>query len=142
MDSNQLNEFLQIPLHATVGTTRADGSPQLSPVWYIYENGLFYISITKNTAKYRNLQRDPRISLCIDGGREDLRTVMVSGTVEIIEKGDPRQRPIQGRLIQHYIADPTAAKQYAEESADWESILLIVTPWKVITQNFQESSKS
>lgn len=142
MDVNQLHEFLQIPLHAILGATRADGPPQLTPVWYIYENGLFYIGITKNSAKYRNLQRDPRISLCIDGGREDLRTVMVSGTVEIIEKGDPRQQPIRGRLIQRYIADPTVAKQYAEESADWESILLIVTPRKVITQNFQEFGKS
>ena len=129
-----------MPLHAIAATTRADGSAQLSPVWYIYENGHFYIGITKDSAKYRNLLRDSRISLCVDGGREDLRTVMVCGAVEIIEKADPRQQSMRWRLIQHYIADPTVAKHYAEESADWESILLIVTPHKVITQNFSEPS--
>ena len=142
MSSTQLNEFLQSPRHAIAGTNRTDGPPQLSPVWYIYEDapfpkgGLFYVGITKDTAKYRNLQRDPQISLCIDGGREDTRCVIVQGTVEIVEKTDPRQQAMRWRIIQHYIADPDAAKRYAEESKDWETVLLIVTPQKMITQNF------
>lgn len=136
LGQDEMKQFLQKPLNATVGTNRRDGPPQLSPVWYLYEEGLFYIGITRGTAKYHNLRRDPRISICIDGGRSDNRTVMVSGTVTMLEKNDPQQQEMRHRLIWHYMANEDAAREYEEMSKDWESILLVVTPEKIITQNF------
>lgn len=136
MNQAEIDSFLQQPRHAVVGTISRDGAPQLSPVWYIYEEGCFYIGITSDTAKYRNLRRDPRISLCIDGGREDVRTVMVAGTVELYEKTHPLQVAMRWRLITHYIADPEEARRYAESSKDWDAVLVVVTPDKLITQNF------
>lgn len=136
MVQSQADSFLEQPLHAIVGTIGRDGAPQLSPVWYIYEEGRFYIGITSDTAKYRNLRRDPRISLCIDGGREDVRTVMVTGTVELYEKAHPLQASMRWRLISHYIADVEDARRYAESSKDWDAVLVVVTPDKLITQNF------
>lgn len=138
MNQTEIDDFLHAPRHAIVGTIGRDGAPQLSPVWYIYEEGRFYIGITADTAKYRNLRRDPRISLCIDGGREDVRTVMVTGTAELYEKAHPLQAPMRWRLISHYIADPAEARRYADSSQDWEAVLIVVTPNKMITQNFKE----
>lgn len=136
MNQAEIDSFLQQPRHAVVGTISRDGAPQLSPVWYIYEEGCFYIGITSDTAKYRNLRRDPRISLCIDGGREDVRTVMVAGRAELYEKTHPLQVAMRWRLITHYIADPEEARRYAESSKDWDAVLVVVTPDKLITQNF------
>lgn len=136
MVQREADSFLEQPLHAVVGTVGRDGAPQLSPVWYIYEEGCFYIGITSDTAKYRNLRRDPRISLCIDGGREDVRTVMVAGRAELYEKTHPLQVAMRWRLITHYIADPEEARRYAESSKDWDAVLVVVTPDKLITQNF------
>lgn len=136
MNQTEIDHFLQAPRHAIVGTIGRDGAPQLSPVWYIYEEGRFYIGITSETAKYRNLRRDPRISLCIDGGREDVRTVMIYGTAELYGKSDPLQSAMRWRLITHYIADPEEAKRYAAASQDWDAVLIVVTPTKIITQNF------
>ena len=59
-----------------LGVNRGDEPPHLSPVWYLYAEGVFTISIAATTVKYRLLQRDPRVSLCIDGGYPDYRTVM------------------------------------------------------------------
>jgi len=132
----EIDSFLQEPRHAIVGTIGRDGAPQLSPVWYIYEEGRFYIGITRDTAKYRNLHRDQRISLCIDGGRADVRTVMVRGTAELYNKEHPLQTTMRWRLISHYIADPTEARRYAESSRDWDAVLVVVTPQKIIIQNF------
>lgn len=137
MNQPEIDAFLQAPRHAIVGTIGRDGAPQLSPVWYIYENGRFYIGITSDTAKYRNLRRDPRISLCIDGGREDVRTVMVNGVAELYSKEDPLQAAMRWRLITHYIADPDEARRYAESSQDWDAVLIVVMPSKVLTQNFK-----
>lgn len=136
MSPSEIDDFLQEARHAIVGTVGRDGTPQLSPVWYIYENGRFYIGITSGTAKYRNLRRDSRISLCIDGGREDVRTVIVTGTAELYEKTHPLQVSMRWRLISHYIADAEEARRYAESSRDWDAVLVVVTPQKIITQNF------
>lgn len=136
LNQAEIDHFLQAPRHAIVGTIGQDGAPQLSPVWYLYENGRFYIGITTDTAKYRNLRRDPRISLCIDGGREDVRTVMAYGVAELYSKEHPLQTEMRWRIITHYLADPAAAQRYAEESKDWDAVLIVVTPTKVLTQNF------
>ena len=133
---DQIDSFLCEPRHAIVGTASRDGAPQLSPVWYIYEEGFFYVGITGDTVEYRNLCRDPRISLCIDGGREDVRTVMVAGTVELYDKANPLQVSMRQRLISHYIADAEEARRYAASSQDWDAVLVVVTPQKIITQNF------
>ncbi|HRJ42757.1 MAG: PPOX class F420-dependent oxidoreductase [Caldilineaceae bacterium] len=136
INQGEIDSFLQEPRHAIVGTLGRDGAPQLSPVWYIYEEGRFYIGITSDTAKYRNLRRDPRISLCIDGGRADVRTVMVAGTAELYEKSHPLQVAMRWRLISHYIADTEEALRYAKSSQEWDAVLVVVTPQKIITQNF------
>ena len=136
IEQSEIESFLQEPRHAIVGTIGRDGAPHLSPVWYTYAEGRFYIGITRETAKYRNLRRDPRISLCIDGGREDVRTVMVRGTAELYNKEHPLQTTMRWRLISHYIADPEEARRYAESSRDWDAVLVVVTPQRIITQNF------
>ena len=137
MSQLDIEEFLQAPRHAIMGTNTHAGPPQLSPVWYLYEAGLFYVGITADTAKYHNLRRDPAVSLCIDGGREDPRTVMVRGVAELFPKGHPLQEPTRLRIIGHYMSDKDAAARYIESSRDWETALVVVAPLKIITQDFR-----
>jgi nitroimidazol reductase NimA-like FMN-containing flavoprotein (pyridoxamine 5'-phosphate oxidase superfamily) len=136
MNLAQMDSFLEQPLHAIMGLNRLHDSPHLSPVWYIYQDDVFYISITVDTVKFRILQQDPRVTLCIDGGRADVRAVIVFGTARIIEKNDPFQEEMRWRIIRHYHEDEPSARAYAEQSSSWHSVLVIVTPQKVISQNF------
>ena len=135
MTSTEIAAFLQDTRHAVAGTNRRDGAPQLSPVWYVYEDGKFYISITVGTAKYRNLQRDPRISLCIDGGYPDYRTVIVYGTTKLLTH-DPQIEQMRWRIIRRYHTDEPAARRYAESTRNQPHVLLVVTPERVISQDF------
>ncbi|MGB5049463.1 MAG: hypothetical protein WBO46_11045, partial [Caldilineaceae bacterium] len=59
-----------------------------------------------------------------------------AGTAELYEKDHPLQGAMRGRLISHYIADAEEARRYAESSQDWDAVLVVVTPQKIITQNF------
>ena len=63
MSQAQIEAFLQAPRFATAGTNRVNGPPQLTPVWYLYEDGKIYITMFAKSAKYRNLRRDPRIGV-------------------------------------------------------------------------------
>ena len=136
MSQDEIELFLQEPRHAIVGTIPADGPPHLSPVWYLFENDRIYISVPTKTVKYRDLQRDPRISVCIDGCRPDGRTVMFTGKAQLLPKGDPFEAEMRWRIIRHYHETEAEARRYAEQVRDVFSALIIVTPEKIISQDF------
>ncbi|MEM7116277.1 MAG: PPOX class F420-dependent oxidoreductase [Chloroflexota bacterium] len=135
MSQAEIEAFLAEPRHAIVATIHADGTPHMSPVWYLYD-GRLYISIPAITVKHRNLQRDPRLSVCIDGCRPDGRTVMFSGMAELLPKGDPFGAEMRWRIIRHYHNSEAEALRYWEQVKDVAATLIIVTPNKVISQNF------
>ncbi len=136
MTPGQVEAFLKAPRHAIVGTNRVDGPPQLSPVWYVYEAGRMYISIGAGTAKHRNLIRDPRISVCVDGGHPDARAVMIYGTAELIERDDPMREETRWRIVRHYYEAEDAARHYYEQIRDMPFVIVTVTPEKIISQDF------
>lgn len=136
MTPSQIETFLEAPRHAILATNRRDGPPQLSPVWYVFQEGLFYISIGLGTAKHRNLQRDPRVSLCVDGGHPDARAVMIYGAAELVKGDHPLRQEMRWRIIRHYHESEEAARRYANEVEALPSVLVIVTPQKIISQDF------
>ncbi|MBI3796657.1 MAG: pyridoxamine 5'-phosphate oxidase family protein, partial [Deltaproteobacteria bacterium] len=62
----QLDDFLSERRNAVIGTLNAKGDPQLTPVIFYWDGTTFYFSITKETVKYKNLKRDPRVSVVVD----------------------------------------------------------------------------
>jgi len=136
MTPSHIETFLKAPRHAILATTRRNGAPQLSPVWYVFQDGLFYISIGAETAKHRNLQRDPRVSLCVDGGHPEARAVMIYGTAELVKGDQPLRQEMRWRIIRHYHESEEAARRYVNEVEDLPSVLVIVTPQRIISQDF------
>lgn len=136
MTPSEIEQFLLAPRHAVVGTNPLDGAPQLSSVWYLYEGGRLFISLSTQTAKYRNLRRDPRISLCVDGCHPDARAVMIYGTAELIEWGEPLERDLWWRIIRRYYDTEEEARRYAESVREVPSALAVVTIQKIIGQDY------
>ncbi len=132
MSPTEIAAFLQAPRHAVIGVNRPAGPPHLSPVWYLYEDGVFTISITTATVKYRLLRHDPRVSLCIDGGYPDYRTVIVAGVAEL----QPNDEAIRRRIIRRYYENETAARRYAESTRGASHVLLVVRAERVIGQDY------
>ena len=78
--------FLEKQLNLVLATARRDGTPQQSPVWYLWKDGAFVISTNTTTAKWWNLRRGPRCSVCIDDP-ESGRMVVAYGAAEL-DDGD------------------------------------------------------
>jgi len=49
----------------TIATNRPDGWPQATMVGYVNDGYLLYCFVARNTQKYANILRDPRISIAI-----------------------------------------------------------------------------
>jgi len=50
---------------ATLATQRADGFPQLTEVWFLYDEGELRISLNTHRLKTRNLRARPQCSLLV-----------------------------------------------------------------------------
>lgn len=136
MTPAQIAAFLAPPRHAIVATNRAAGPPQVTPVWYIYENGQLYISAGAGTVKAQNLRRDPQVTICVDGGHPDARYVILQGAVTILESGDPLQETMRWRIVRHYHETEEEAQRYYASIRDSVSVLIVLTPTKIISQDF------
>lgn len=87
----QVISFLQEPNYMVIGTIGKNGIPQLTTVWFSYEDGLLNISITKTRVKYKNILRDPRVGCLIYDTGNPYRYLQIKGQVVKIEE-DPEYK--------------------------------------------------
>ncbi len=73
---------------ANVATVMADGSPQVTPVWFDYAGGKLRINTAKGRVKARTMTEGARIALAIVDPDNDYRYIQVRGTVsKVTEDG-------------------------------------------------------
>ncbi len=121
-----LDEFLSQPRNVVVVGIRRDGRPQATPNWFGWDGERFYVSTTRDRAKYKIFRRDPRAELLFDDP-EGFRYVALSGTVEILEDVRaelPRFRAIREKHGRPVPADDELAGELIAEGR----VLLAITP--------------
>ncbi|RIV32655.1 pyridoxamine 5'-phosphate oxidase [Micromonospora radicis] len=69
-------------------TLRPDGSPHLTPVWYLYLDGEWWIGTGERNRKVRNVAADPRVSLALPDGDAP---VVAEGAARIVRQPFPPQ---------------------------------------------------
>jgi len=74
--------FLEGVHFGKLATLMRDGSPQLTPIWYMYENGRLIVNTTNDRTKYRNIVRNGRVAFLVDNGYEYV-TVFGRGRVAV-----------------------------------------------------------
>ena len=89
-------------------SVRADGRPHTVPVWFVWDGETFLIFSQPGNVKLRNVQRNPHITLALDGTKQGTDVVIVEGEAEILS--EPRNMLVYGEkyasLIKAVGADP------------------------------------
>ena len=111
---------------ASLATVMPDGSPQVTPVWFDYKDGVIRVNTAKGRVKARNMKEGAAVALSIMDPDEPYRYVQVRGRVKrVTENGAddhidslakkylgkdkyPFRRPGETRLI--YEIEPTATQ--------------------------------
>jgi PPOX class probable F420-dependent enzyme len=73
---------------ANVATVMADGSPQVTPVWFDYVDGKLRVNTAKGRVKSRTMQEGAKVALAIVDPDNVYRYIQVRGTVtKVTEEG-------------------------------------------------------
>jgi PPOX class probable F420-dependent enzyme len=107
-------------------TVREDGTPQPSPVWFLWDGQTILIYSQPATPKLRNIERNQTVALNLNGDRSGGDIVIITGTAHIATDAPPANR------VAEYLAkyrDPIAEIQMTPESfAQAYSVPIRVTP--------------
>ena len=91
MTDAEIRTFLRAQKTIILNSIGPDGMPHPMPMWFVSDDD-FAISMAtfRGTQKIKNLQRDPRVSLLVESGREyaELKGVVIYGIAELSDDTD------------------------------------------------------
>ena len=120
MTTDERNSFLAEPgVLMRIATVLPDGSPLVTPIWYLFEEGAIWFTPREKSEWFDNLRRDPRVCLSIDEESMPYRKVLVQGSVELVADigRDDDWRDRYRRIAARYV-DPVGAEAYIQATLD------------------------
>jgi PPOX class probable F420-dependent enzyme len=117
---------------AKAATTRPDGRPHITPVWFVLDGDDLIFTTHETSLKARDLRRDPRICLCVDDETPPFAYVMFEGTVTLSEELDELRRwatAIGGRYM-----GSERAEEFGKRNGVPGELLVRVSPTKLLAQ--------
>jgi PPOX class probable F420-dependent enzyme len=128
MSDEERAAFLAQPVIGRLGCLDDDGYPYVVPVWFDYADGGFYLVPRARSDWARYLERDGRVSLCIDSADLPYRRVIVRGRAQVIERPNVGGRWVEfgTRMARNYRGDEGIA--YIERTKEEPRWLFFVRP--------------
>jgi PPOX class probable F420-dependent enzyme len=110
-------------------TVDADGTPEPSPIWFLWDGSEFLIYSRPGKPKLRNIERNHRVALNLDGDGRGGDIVVFTGTARIIPDEPPANAntayvaKYHANILRIGLTDETFAQSY--------SVPIRVTPEKL-----------
>lgn len=116
-------DLLERPLLAGFATVRPDRTPQLNPMWFLWDRDqqVFRLTHTKVRSNYRVLQTERHVGLLIIDPDDDQRYLSVRGAVTEVQ--DDPEGDFFKRLQRRYRGE--ADREVADRAV---RVILTITP--------------
>ena len=116
-----------------LSTVRADGSPHVTPIWFLLDGDDVVFNTAKESVKGRNLARDGRAALCVDDDRPPFDFVVLQGRAELSEDlGELRDWA--GRIGARYMGEDRA-EEFGKRNGVPGELLVRLRIEKVLAQS-------
>jgi nitroimidazol reductase NimA-like FMN-containing flavoprotein (pyridoxamine 5'-phosphate oxidase superfamily) len=106
----ELDLLLGLDIPGQLGTLDKEGYPHITPMWFVWERGAFYMTSLPEKAHVRRLERDPRASFSVDvedpeddAGERPNRSVRAVGPAEVFTDTDGQWT---ARITEKYLRGP------------------------------------
>ena len=123
-----------------LATVKNDGSSHVVPIWFVLDYGKIrdkigniYFTTGSSSIKAKNIQRDNRVSLCVDDQTPLFSFVLIRGIAKILPY---RKRVILKwaiRIAERYMGKKKA-NTYGERNSGDGEVLVQIKPTKVIAE--------
>ncbi|MEV5910891.1 PPOX class F420-dependent enzyme [Streptomyces sp. WAC 01325] len=117
---------------AKLSTVRADGSPHVTPIWFVLDGDELVFNTGSSSVKGRNLVRDGRVALCVDDDRPPYSFVVIQGRARVSEDLDELKH-WASRIGARYMSEERAEEFGARNGVPGE-LLVRVTIDKVLAE--------
>ncbi|MFB3118728.1 MAG: pyridoxamine 5'-phosphate oxidase family protein [Myxococcota bacterium] len=139
MTDAEIRGFLRTRKTIILSSIGRDGVPHPMPMWFVADDDLVVSMATfRGTQKIVNLQRDPRVSLLVESGREysELKGVVIYGTAELSEDTDAIIASLESasqKETSEADAETRAAMKESIRKSASKRILIRVKPDRIIS---------
>src|SRR6266571_4659115 len=134
---------LAIPAH--LATLDPAGFPRIIPLWFLWEDGIFYLSSGPRSHRVQDLARDPRAGLCItveegqtEAGYRPFRQIMVRGYAHVQPDTDASWAR---KLIGKHIPGESGVRR-AKLEAGKLHVVIALRPERFLTTGFFPANES
>ena len=113
-----------------LGFVASDGRPLVTPVWFVVDDGELVFATHRDTPKYRALQRDPRVAICVDDPHPPYSFVQVQGVAAVTDDAGELLDNTTRTGARYMGAE--RAEEFGRRNAVPTEMLVRVTPTKIV----------
>jgi PPOX class probable F420-dependent enzyme len=141
MSKKEVRKFLmQGTFTGKLATVKKDGSSHIVPIWFVLDGsnkgrGAESIIFTTDSTsvKAKNIQRDNRVSICIDDQTPPFSFVIVYGTAKIHRYEQDKLFRLTTKIARRYMGKDNA-KDYGRRNSTEGEVLVRIKPTRIIAE--------
>lgn len=133
MSEREWRGFITQDAHTgKLATVREDGRPHVVPIWFLLDDSGLFFTTWHTTVKAKDIERDPRVAICIDDENFPFSFVTIEGEAEILKPTPEEFFDMATEIARRYVGDDQA-EAYGRRNAVHGELLIRVKPAKVIS---------
>jgi PPOX class probable F420-dependent enzyme len=137
MSEKEIRRFLmQGTFTGKLATVKKDGSSHIVPIWFVLDgsnkngngdrkDGDIIFTTNGSSVKAKNIERDNRVSICVDDQRPPFSFVIVYGTAKIHHYRQNQLFRFATRIARRYMGKDNAENYGRRNSAEGEVLVRI-----------------
>jgi PPOX class probable F420-dependent enzyme len=149
MSREEINKFLmQGTFTGKLATTKKDGSSHVVPVWFVFDSNNndgrlserekeeyddIIFTTSSGSTKARNIQRDSRVSICVDDQTPPFSYVVIYGTARIQHCQQTELFKFATKIAQRYMGKKVA-ELYGKRNSAEDEVLVRIKPIRIIAE--------
>jgi nitroimidazol reductase NimA-like FMN-containing flavoprotein (pyridoxamine 5'-phosphate oxidase superfamily) len=141
MDEQDIDTFLRAQHTCRLGTVSADGTPHVTPLWFVWDGWTMWFNSSVRTRRWSDIRHEARVSALVDAGESyrELHGVELMGTAEPV--GDvPRTALHVAELVQPERLYADKYRPGRPFRPDGRHAWLRLAPDKIVSWDFRKGS--
>lgn len=135
LTDEEVVSFLNQAVFARLGTLNEDGTIQMTPILFKYQNGQILMPTQDVSRKVKNIKRDKNVSVLIDTTTFPFKGVLIYGTAELDYEDVIEKRTVVFERTRSH----EEAQSYAQQLSDqWQCVIIRVTPTRIVSFDYTE----